>query len=174
MLEPEEATAFRAPSAHGNYLAADRPDIGFSGKELCRELAKPNQTSFLKLKRLARYLHTHRRLVYEYKWCNTQISPSDEVFEVYVGIDFAGCGQTRRSTSGGTILYHGHCVKHWSVTQSTISLSSGESKLHGISKCVSTALGMQSVARDLGFEMMAKVHSDACAAIGIARRRGLG
>ena len=33
---------------------------------------------------------------------------------------------------------------------------------------------MQSVARDLGFETQVRVHSDACAAIGIARRRGLG
>ena len=62
--EPEEATAFRALSARGNYLAADRPHIGLSAKELCREFAKANQTSFLKLKRLARYLHTHKRLVY--------------------------------------------------------------------------------------------------------------
>ena len=129
---------------------------------------------FLTRKRLARYLHTHRRLVYEYKWCDDLISPSTEIFEVHVNTDFAGCGQTRRSTSGGTTLYNGHRVKHWSVTQSTISLSSGESKLHGILKGVSTALGMQLVARDLGFEIKVRVHSDACAAIGIARRRGLG
>ena len=95
------------------------------------------------------------------------------MFKVYVDTDFAGCGQTRRSTSGGTILYHGHCVKHWNVAQSTISLSSGEYELHGISKGVSTALGMQSVARDLGFELQVEVHSDACATTGIARRRGL-
>ena len=31
-LEPETATAFRALSARGNYLAADRPDIGDSAK----------------------------------------------------------------------------------------------------------------------------------------------
>ena len=62
ILEPEEATAFRALSARRNYLAADRPDIGFSANELCREFAKPNQTYFLELKRLARYLHTHKKV----------------------------------------------------------------------------------------------------------------
>ena len=36
VIEPEEATAFRALSARGNDLAADRPDIGFSANELCR------------------------------------------------------------------------------------------------------------------------------------------
>ena len=36
VLEPEEVTAFRALSARGNDLATDRPDIGYSAKELCR------------------------------------------------------------------------------------------------------------------------------------------
>ena len=71
-------------------------------------------------------------------------------------------------------MYHGHCFKHYSLTQSTLCLSSGESELHGISKAVSTGLGMQSIAKDLGFDISVRIHSDACAAIGIARRRGLG
>ena len=33
---------------------------------------------------------------------------------------------------------------------------------------------MQSIAKDLGFYVSICMHSDACAAIGIARRRGLG
>ena len=45
ILEPEEATAFRALSARGNYLAADRPDIGYSANELCRSFAQPDQNS---------------------------------------------------------------------------------------------------------------------------------
>ena len=36
------------------------------------------------------------------------------------------------------------------------------------------ALGIQALARDLGFDYKICVHSDAAAAIGIARRRGLG
>lgn len=98
----------------------------------------------------------------------------DEYSDVYVDTDFAGCAQSRRSTSGGVMLYHGHCVKHWSVTQTTLSLSSGESELHGISKGVSMGLGMKSILRDLGFHVKVRIHSDACAGIGMARRRGLG
>ena len=33
---------------------------------------------------------------------------------------------------------------------------------------------MQSIARDLGFQLKIRVHSDATAALGICRRRGLG
>ena len=173
-LEPMEATAFRALSARGNYLAADRPDVAFSAKELCREFSRPNQNSFHKLKRLARYLLSHKRLVYKYDWSDAQHSSSDGVFDIFVDTDFAGCGQTRRSTSGGAVMNGDHCIKHWSVTQSTLSLSSGESELHGISKGIATALGLKSLAKDLGFNITLRIHSDACAAIGIARRRGLG
>ena len=33
---------------------------------------------------------------------------------------------------------------------------------------------MQSIAKDLAFKILVRIHSDACVAIGIARRRGLG
>ena len=59
-------------------------------------------------------------------------------------------------------------------TQTTIALSSGEAELHGITKGMSHAIGMQSLCRDLGWQYKIRVHSDATAAIGIARRRGLG
>ena len=39
---------------------------------------------------------------------------------------------------------------------------------------VSTGLGMQSIKKYLGFDISVRIHSDACAAIGVARRRGLG
>ena len=66
------------------------------------------------------------------------------------------------------------CVKHWSKTQSTIALSSGEAERGGIAYGTAQTLGLQSVCRDLGMELGIRIHSDATAAIGIARRRGMG
>ena len=88
--------------------------------------------------------------------------------------DLAGCKETRRSTSGGVIILGGHTVQHWSRTQPTIALSSGEAELGGIEAGIAEALGFQSLARDLGWTYEIRVHSDSSAAIGIARRRGLG
>ena len=65
-------------------------------------------------------------------------------------------------------------LKHWSQTQSTVTLSSAEAELTGICKGGSIGLGMQSIAKDLGFQWELILHSDASAAIGICRRRGLG
>ena len=67
-----------------------------------------------------------------------------------------------------------HCIRHWSSTQSTIALSSAEAELHGISKGAAQGIGLRSVAQDLGMTLTIKVLTDAAAAIGIVRRRGLG
>ena len=70
---------------------------------------------------------------------------------------------------------HGlHPIKHWSSTQSTVALSSGEAELGGICKGSSICLGLQSVARDLGFQWPLRMFTDATAAIGICHRKGLG
>ena len=67
-----------------------------------------------------------------------------------------------------------HPIKHWSATQPTIALSSGVAELGGICRGASIDLGLQSLAKDLGFHLKVNILTDATAAIGICRRRGLG
>ncbi len=67
-----------------------------------------------------------------------------------------------------------HCLKHWSSTQPTIALSSGEAELGGLCKGAANAIGLRSVALDLGIHLSLRVRSDATAALGIARRLGIG
>ena len=55
-----------------------------------------------------------------------------------------------------------------------MSLSTAESELHGIANGNQVALGMKSMFSDLNIDIPLRIHSDATAAIGIARRRGLG
>ena len=88
--------------------------------------------------------------------------------------DFGGCQHTRRSTSGGIALRGTHPIKHWSLTQTTIALSSREAELAGICQGASIALGLQALAADLGIQLRIEILTDATAAIGICRRRGLG
>ena len=153
VLEPRDARNVRALAARGNDLAQDRPDIAFACKHICREFAVPNARSSEKLKRVGRYCITAPRMVYMYDWQ----ACTDNVLDVYVDTDVAGCVVTRRSTSGGVIMNGGHCLKYYSTTQSTIALSSRKAELHGISKGFSHALGIQALARDLGFEYKIRV-----------------
>ena len=171
-LEGEQATNFRALAARANYLALDRPDIAFSTKELCRWFASPSSESITALKRLVRYLIGKRRMVWKFEY--QQNSHDNNTIKQYVDTDFAGCLRTRRSTSGSAALRGKHLIKHSSQTQSTVALSSGEAELSGICRGASIGLGLQSIARDLGFIFPLEILSDATAAIGICRRRGLG
>ena len=170
-LSAQDATTFRALSARGNFLSMDRADISYSSKELCRDFAVPNRKSHEKLKRLIRYLAGRPRLVHLYPW---QTAEEAATLNVYVDTDFAGCRESRRSTSGGVAMIGGHTIKHWSKTQTTLALSSGEAELHGIAAGAAQAIGIQTILKDLGFSMKLVVYSDATAAIGIARRKGMG
>ena len=121
------------------------------------------------LKRLVRYLCGAPRIVWTY-------APQAETgqLDTYVDTDFGGCLLTRRSTSGGVAMHGSHTIKHWSNTQSTVALSSAEAELGGICRGASTGLGLQAIAKDLGIRWNLVVHTDASAAIGICKRRGLG
>ena len=59
-LVGSEAARFRAVAARANYLAADRPDIQYAVKEICRNMAKPVEGDWQKLVRLGRYLRGSR------------------------------------------------------------------------------------------------------------------
>ena len=50
-LSEAEHTRFRAISARANYLSADRPDLQYAAKEICRHMSNPTELSLLALKR---------------------------------------------------------------------------------------------------------------------------
>ena len=170
-MTASEATLFRALAARANYLAMDRPECAYATKELCRFFATPTRTGVEQLKRLIRYLAGAKRLVWKFGF---QHASKSEDLTVFVDTDFAGCHVTRRSTSGGAACRGDHLIKHWSTTQSTVALSSAEAELTGISKGAAQGLGLQTIAADLGIQLKLTVMTDATAAIGICRRRGLG
>ena len=169
LLNPTDATEFKALSARANFLSQHRPDLAFASKELCRRFAAPTTTSMRKLVSLIKYLSGTPKTVYKYEW---QQLPS--ATETFCDTDFAGCEITRRSTSGGAIMLGTRNVKHWSSAQTTIALSSGEAEVRGIARGAAHALGFRSIANDLDFPFTISRCSDAMAAIGIARGTGIG
>ena len=82
----------------------------------------PTETSEAVLRRMGRYLLGHRRCVYKYP------SQHAEGIEVYSDTGWPGCPRTRRSTSGGCVMNGSHCIRTWSSTQASVTLSSGEAE----------------------------------------------
>jgi hypothetical protein len=167
-LNTEEAGKYREAVARANFLSADRPDISYAVKELCRSMSAPTSRDDEALKRLSRYLLGRPRMVMEFVWQEPM------PITVYTDSDWAGCLTTRKSTSGGALMRGAHLLRHWSATQPTIALSSAEAELAAIVRGASEALGMRSLMRDLHRETSVQIWADASAAIGIVRRSGVG
>ena len=128
-LSPADASAFRGMAARCNYLSADRTDIMFPVKELCREMSKPTQRSMTRLKRVGRYLKHRPRLIWTFKW-----QADTNVVDISTDANWCGCKLTRKSTSGGAIQKGQHSIKPWSKAQTILAKSSAESELHGVVK----------------------------------------
>ena len=167
-LSAQHMTAFRAAAARANYLAADRLDCQFAAKEVCRWMSTPTLLAWEALRRLCRYLAGLPRLVYRYPWQTV------DAVDTYSDTDWAGCPKTRKSTSGGCVMLGCHVIKHWSSTQPSVSLSSGEAEFYGVVRGAGMGLGYQSLLRDLGHDVPLRLWTDSSAAIGICTRQGLG
>ena len=170
-LGPAEAKKFRSVAALANYVAMDRPDIQVAVSMLCQKMSKPTQKSWEKLKRVARYLKKYPVLRFEYR---EETGEKELVLRVYADSDWAGCKETRKSRSGGFALLGGGLVKSWSNRQATPALSSGEAEYYAVVKAAAEALGMEALAKDLGWEVKVRLMVDSTAAKAIASRSGLG
>ena len=71
-------------------------------------------------------------------------------------------------------MYGPCCIKSWSKTQNTVAQSSAEAELIATVKGATEAIGVLSLAKDLGIECSIRMHIDASAALGIVERRGVG
>ena len=167
-LETAKHTPYRAVVARSNYLSSDRPELQFSGKEVCRWMSSPTELALKALKRIGRYVTSHQRLVFYYPWQTVAR------IDTYSDTDWSGCPKTRKSTSGGCLMLGTHLIKSWSSTQTSVSLSSGEAEFYGVVKASGISLGYQALLRDLGHVLPVRVWTDSTATIGICGRQGLG
>ena len=93
----------------------------FSSREASRYMAKPTEAAWKQLQNIGRYIRVfpRARQLFETQDMSTHI-------EAIVDLDWAGCGKTRKSTSGGLVRFGKHVLRAWSSSQSVIALSSGE------------------------------------------------
>ena len=65
-------------------------------------------------------------------------------------------------------------MKHWSPTQSSTALISGEAEFAGVLQGAGQGLGYQAMLEDVGIRLPLRVWTDSTAAVGICSRQGLG
>ena len=169
VLGDQRLRAYREAAALLNYLGLDRADVSYAGKEVSRKMAAPTAADELRLKRVIRYLQGARRGVFHFPW-----QSATQTIRCQVDSDWAGCVRTRRSTSGGVLFMGAHCLAHWSRTQATVALSSGEAELNAALKGAAEAIGLEQVLRELGLTPEIVLEGDSSACKGTLAREGAG
>ena len=169
LLESEIARLYRGVAARLNYIAPDRPDIGFSVKEAARAMPSPRESHMNKIKKIGRYLKGKPRLVSVFKWQDLL-----STLTTFTDSDWAGCAKTARSTSGGVVCLGEHTIKTYCKQQKVVALSSAEAELYAMVAASAESMAIQAYARDLGLTLGNKLYTDSSAALGIAKRAGIG
>ena len=132
-------------------------------------MSKATMASWEMLRRFGRYLNDILRLIWQYRRQTQQY-----VLDVHADTNWAGCRQTRKSTSEGTIALGTHLIKSDCKTQAVVAKSSGESELYGVVRASTEALGVSTLLGDFWLEgVCVRVGMGANAAMGIVQRNGL-
>ena len=143
-------------------------------------MSSPRIGDWALIKRIGRYLIGKPRVASLFSWQNepaglSVLSDSKPVgLSVFSDSNWAGCRETRKSTSGAVCMNGAHLIKSYSRTQSNIALSSAEAELYAMVSAASEGLGLAAMIQDYGRIVEPHLKVDATAAIGIAQRKGLG
>jgi hypothetical protein len=141
------------------YLASwTRPDIAFSVSELSRFVSNPGKPHLEAAKRVFRYLRKTINLGLVYRSSaslpdHPEIQPN--VLWGYVDSDWAGCPDSRRSTSGFVFMLNGAAISWRSKRQPTVALSSAEAEFISASSMVQEVIFLRKFLTNLGFPQSA-------------------
>ena len=135
---PPDPKLFRAIIGSLMYANMTRCDIAHAVSQLSRYLAKPTQAHMNEAKHVVAYLYHHRHLGPTYDG-----NMSAELVG-YTDADWAGCLDTRRSTSARIFMFMGAALTWASKQQRTVATSSAEAEYTAASDCAREAMGYAS------------------------------
>ncbi|XP_066334217.1 uncharacterized mitochondrial protein AtMg00810-like [Miscanthus floridulus] len=112
------------------YLTMTRPDLQYAVQQACLHMHAPTTAHQGLVKRILRYIRGTTELGLHLR----RSSQSDLV--AYSDADWAGCPDTRRSTSGYCVFMGDSLISWSSKRQTTVSRSSAEAKYRGVANAV--------------------------------------
>ena len=135
------------------YLACwSRPDISLAVSELSRFVSCPGEKHMVAVKHLLRYLKGSRELGLKYSKPGNS-GPMDRPNKLwgFVDSDWAGCPDSRRSTSGYALMLNGAAISWKSKRQAVVALSTAEAEFIAASTMVQEVIYARRLLEQLGF-----------------------
>ncbi|XP_043687784.1 uncharacterized mitochondrial protein AtMg00810-like [Telopea speciosissima] len=142
-----EAHEYRQIVGALQYLTMTRPDLTYAVNQVCQYMHKPTTDHLAAVKRILRYVKGT-------VGAGTTIKPSSlNLLGAYTDADWAGCPDTRRSTSGFCTFLGSNLLSWGSKKQPTVSRSSTEAEYKALAFTVSELLWLSYVFRDLHLDI---------------------
>jgi hypothetical protein len=140
-----DATDYRALAGALQYLTFTRPDISYAVQQICLYMHDPREPHLALIKRVLRYI----KGTLDYGLKILRSSPCDLV--AYSDADWAGCPDTRRSTSGYAVFFGDNLVSWSSKRQQTVSRSSAEAEYRAVANAVAEISWLRQLLQELHF-----------------------
>jgi hypothetical protein len=138
-----DATNYRSLAGALQYLTFTRPDIAYAVQQVCLHMHDPREPHLAALKRILRYVRGTLHL-------GLQLRPSPITdLVVYTDADWAGCPDTRKSTSGYAVFLGDNLVSWSSKRQNTVSRSSAEAEYRAVANGVAEASWLRQLLLEL-------------------------
>ena len=140
-----DPTRFRSMVGSISYIAnVCRPDCAHAAHALARKLNAPSHADMRAAVRTCQYLHTTRLLGLTYSGGQTHAP------EGAADADWAGCPDTRESTTGTLVISRGAAVMWSSHRQRNLALSSAESEYVAANHCARDIVWFRRISAFIG------------------------
>lgn len=139
----DDPTLYRSIAGALQYLTLTRPDIQYAVHQLCLYMHDPRLQHLLAMKRVLRYLQgtiDHGLRLYK---------SASKTLTAYTDADWAGCPDTRRSTSGFCVYLGDNLISWSSKRQPTVSRSSSEAEYKGVANVVAETCWIRNLLLEL-------------------------
>ncbi|GLT62116.1 hypothetical protein SLA2020_347760 [Shorea laevis] len=127
------------------YLTFTRPDIAFAVNQVCQYMHNPTENHFQAVKRILRYLKgTLQYGLQLFKDFSLSL-------HLYSDADWAGCFDSRRSTSGYCLFFGRSLISWSSKKQHTVARSSAEAEYRAMANAVAEVIWVKQLLAELHF-----------------------
>ena len=160
---------FRRAAARINYIVLDRLDLSFASRVAASKMSSPKEEDDILIKRIIRYFQGRPKVAIHHGFHEPG---QDCIF--LTDSEWAGCDETRRSTSGGVVRHGWHTICWWCKLESRVVLSSCAAELNWTLKGAIEGLNVQRLADAFNDWPSLELRTDASAARGVIMRQGVG
>jgi len=125
------------------YLTFTRPDIAYAVQQVCLHMHDPREPHLAAVKRIMRYVRGTLHL-------GLLLRPSAQSdLVVYSDADWAGCPDTRKSTSGYAVFLGDNLISWSSKRQTDVSCSSAEAEYRAVANAVAEVSWLRQLLAEL-------------------------